>query len=145
MPATLYEPITLLASAARTTSSAGSAVALLDPARRVAAKIDAVALILDVTVDEQTSGDKLDVTVQVMLDNTNWHDVCAFTQHLGNAGAARYVAKITAAAAQAMFTNAALTAGNIRNLLGTSWRVSYTVTDGSTNASFTFAVYAVLM
>jgi len=103
--------------------------------------VKGVYLTLDVTVDESTTADKLDVSVDTKVDGENWTTVCSFTQHAGDAGAARYVAKIIGdGVAQAMFTNAALAAGSIRNLIGNEWRSVATITDDSGNAAFTFTV-----
>ncbi len=100
---------------------------------------------LDVTAAATDAGDELDVYVQTLVDGTNWIDVVRFTQLLGNGGAKRFFAKITAAAAETMFeAGAALNAGNVRNLMGDAWRTKHVQVDDSTqNASFTFAVYAV--
>jgi len=125
----------LLESAARAASANGDSVRL--PHTQVG-----IIFTLDVTVDESTAADKLDVSVQTKIDGTNWIDVVAFTQHAGNAGAKRYVAKVSGTAAESMFTNTALAAGSIRNLIGDEWRVSATVTDDSGSASFTFSVTA---
>lgn len=98
--------------------------------------------VLHVTADESTVSDTLDVKVQCKVDGVNWIDIVAFTQHTGNLGEKKYVAKVVADAAEAMFTDGALSAGNIRNLLGKEYRVDYTVNDDSGSAAFTFNVYA---
>jgi hypothetical protein len=98
--------------------------------------------VLDVTAAGTDAGDTLDVKVQVRLDGTNWVDVAYFTQVLGNGGTKRYIAKVFADVTQAMFLDAALTAGNVRNLLGQVWRVAYAQVDADSNGSFTFSVTA---
>lgn len=146
----VLKPITLLASAAR----AGITKSVTDPAlygsevslREVIDRIQALALVLDVTAAATESGDKLDVTVQALMDRTNWVDICMFTQTLGNGGAVRHVAKLKADAALTMFTDAALTAGNIRDIWGEKLRVKYAITndaDDPVDTSFTFAVTAI--
>jgi len=105
--------------------------------------VNAMAFTLDVTVDESTAADKLDVYVQTKLDGTNWTDVAHFTQHDGNAGAKRYLTKIIAQIAQAEFeVGSALGAAGVRNLLGDEWRVRWAITDDSQSASYTFSVAA---
>jgi len=136
-PKTHNDAVTLLASAARTAATGdGSAV-------KLPALINAAAFTLDVTVDESTTADKLDVFVQTKLDGTNWTDVAHFTQHDGDAGAERYVTKITADGAEAEFLNsAALAEASIRDLFGDEWRVRWAITDDSGSASYTFSVSA---
>lgn len=138
-----HRPVTLLASAVRTTTSTGSqAVPLALPG---GAAMRGVAFVLNVTAAATEAGDTLDVFVQTQLDGTNWVDVVAFTQVVGNGSTKRYFAKVVGGVAQDDFENAtALTAGSVRNLMGRQWRVRYVVTDASTdNASFTFSVVAV--
>ena len=126
--------ITLAASAARTTTGSGSEV-------RLDKGVRSFQFVLDVTVDESTAADKLDVYIQTKVDDTNWVDVVHFTQHDGNTGAARYFAKICADVATSAFANsAALAEANVRNFFGPAWRVRWAVTDDSGNASFTFSV-----
>lgn len=139
----LYEPVTLLASAARTASGNGSAVRLLEGMERVRA----VAFVLDVTAAATDAGDTLDVAVQVKLDGSNWLPVVSFAQVLGNGGAKRYVEKVVAGAAESGFEySAALAAGSTRNLLGLETRVAWAIVDsGDADQSFTFSVSAVAM
>jgi len=142
----LFEAVELLASAARTTSSNGDAVRLLDGAKQANQCVRGIIASLDVTVDESTLADKLDVYIQMKPDGTNWLDVVHFTQHDGNAGAKRYVAKILAGAAESVFeVSSALAESTVRNLLGDEWRVRWAITDDSSSASFTFSVKAGLM
>ena len=138
MPST---PITLLASAA----TAAGAVTETGSAVQVPGYPSAVLLMLDVTAASTDAADTLNVTVQTLIDGTNWVDVCAFTEVLGNGGALRHVAKVTASAAVTMFVNADLAAGNIRNILADQYRVKYAQADGDSNGSFTFSVTALAM
>ena len=141
LPKTQYEFETLLASAARTDTAGtnGDAVYLPRP-------LNALVFVLDVTAAATDAGDLLDVKVQTLIDGTNWVDVCYFTQVLGNGGAKRYIAKILCSTAQAMFSDTALTAGNVRHLFGDTWRVNWVIVDaGTDNASFTFSVKAIAM
>ena len=139
----LNEAVVMLASAARTASANGDSVRLLDGPKSAGQPASAISFVLDVTVDEQTAADKLDVYIQTKADGTNWLDVVHFTQHDGNVGAKRYLAKIAAAAAEAMFeVGSALAEDAVRNLFGVEWRVRVVIVNDSTNASFTFSVSA---
>jgi hypothetical protein len=131
---------TLAASAARTETGVTSAVSIPDAA-------NAIVFEFDVTAAATEAGDTLDMKIQTMVDGTNWIDVCTFTQVLGNGGAKRYFGKVCAATAQTMFENAtSLTAGNVRHILGDTYRCAWAITDASTdNASFTFSVTAIVM
>lgn len=133
-----HDVVTLLASGARTATSTGTT------AVRLPGMVNGLGFVLDVTAAATEVGDLLDVYIQTKLDGTNWVDVQRFTQVLGNGGALRYVAKITAGAAMTEFENGTgLGAAAIRNLLGDEWRTRYVVTDaGAANASFTFSVTA---
>ena len=102
-----------------------------------------VVFVLDVTSAATDVGDTLDVKVQTTLDGSAWIDVCYFTQVLGNGGAKRHVGKICASTAVTMFENGtALTAGNVRHILGNQYRVSYVVVDADADSAFTFTVTA---
>lgn len=127
----------VLASAAQTETGQGGSV-------RLAERVDALAFVLDVTAAATAVDDTLDVYIQTKLDGTNWLDVAHFTQVLGNGGAKRYVAKLTAALATAEFENgSALGEAAVRNLLGDEWRARWDITDaGTDDASFTFSVSA---
>lgn len=133
-----YDAITLLAPGAVTETSAGTTPA------RLPGMINSVAFTLVVSAAATDVGDTLDVYVQTKLDGSNWTDVVHFTQVLGSGGAKRFVAKVSADVAEAMFAaGTALAAGSVRNLIGDEWRVRYDITDASTdNASFTIGVYA---
>ena len=131
-------PVVLLAS----TTTAAGAVTANGSAVHIPGGFNGMAFILDVTAAATDAGDTLNVKVQCRLDGTNWVDVASFTQVLGNGGALKHVAKVSADAAQAMFSDAALAAGNVRNLLGEVWRVTYTQADADSDGSFTFGVTA---
>jgi len=139
----LNEAVVMLASAARTASANGDSVRLLDGPKSAGQDVAGIVFTLDVTVDEQTGADKLDVYIQTKADGSNWLDVVHFTQHDGNVGAKRYTAKIAADAAQAVFeAGSALAEDAVRNLFGVEWRVRVVIVNDSTNASFTFSVSA---
>jgi len=131
-------PVTLLAA---TTTAVGAVTATSTPVS-IPGQPRAMAFVLDVTAAATDAGDTLDVKVQCRLDGTNYVDVCSFTQVLGNGGALKHVGKINADIAQAMFADAALAAGSVRNLQGEVYRVSYTQADADNDASFTFSVTA---
>jgi hypothetical protein len=116
-----------------------------------AGPIKAIAFELNCSVQAKDVGDTLDVYVQTSLDGgTTWVDVVHFTQLLGNTGGAKvYYAKIAAVTALTMFeTAAALTAGNVRDLIGTHLRAKYVITNDSDDpidTTFTFGLIAVAM
>jgi hypothetical protein len=127
---------------ATVTTVSGAIAAGLDSVT-LPSSMQAVSFVLDVTAAATDAGDLLDVKVQTMLDGTNWVDVVHFTQVLGNGGAKRFVAKITAGTAETLFADAALAAGTtVRHLFGDEWRVHVTQVDGDNDASFTFTVKA---
>ena len=131
---------TLRASAASTATGTSDAVFMPDAP-------NAYVFVLDVSAAATEVDDTLDVTVQTMIDGTNWIDVVHFTQVLGNGGAKRYIAKISAESSQTMFENAtALAAGAIRNIVGNKWRCSWVQVDPGGGAdSFTFSVVGIPM
>lgn len=136
-----YDAVALLASGARTDTAGTNTTAVVLPRPE-----NAVILSLDVTAAATAAGDTLDVKVQTLIDGSTWVDVCYFTQVLGDGGAKLHIAKLLGQTAQAMFSNAALTAGNVRHLFGDSWRVNYVIVDATTDdASFTFSVNALVM
>lgn len=125
------------------TTASGLIASTNTDAVRLPGMVNALALVLDLTAAATDGTDTLDVKVQTKVDGTNWMDVAYFTQVVGTDSAVQYVAKITADVAQAMFADAALTAGNTRNILGDEWRVNYTQVDAvADDASFTFRVTA---
>jgi hypothetical protein len=136
----LYEPVTLAASATVTETGNGSTEVRLPKDAR------AVAFVLDLTDAKTAAGDKLDVYVQVKLDGVNWVDAVHFTQILGNgSNTLRFFAKVTAAGAEAVFENGtALGAAAVRNLIGLVTRVRWAVVSGDT-PSFTFSAVAIPM
>jgi len=130
-----FEATEVLASTTETATAAGDAV-------RLQSQVNALGFTLDVTDADAAGGDTLDVYVQTKLDASDWTDVVHFTQVLGNGGAVRHIARVSAGLAQTMFAvSAALTAGNVRHLLGDEWRVRWVVSGGT--AEFTFSVVAV--
>lgn len=133
-------PTILLAS---TATAAGAINAATSSAVHIPGQPRSIAFVLDLTAAATDADDTLDVKVQTRLDGTNWVDVVAFTQCLGNGGAKRHFAKIDAGIAQAMFENgSALAAGSVRNLIGEVWRVVHTQVDADSDGSFTFSVTA---
>jgi hypothetical protein len=134
---TSHDVVTLMASATKTITGVTTRVPL-------PGMVNAFALTLDVTAAATAVGDTLNVTVQTKVDGTNWLDVCAFTEVVGDGGAKTYVEKIVAQLTEAGFeTGATLAAGAVRNLIGDDWRVSWTIVDADADdASFTFSVTA---
>jgi hypothetical protein len=127
--------VTLLASAARTTTGTGDALADLG-------EFGSLVLQLDVTAAATAAGDTLDVYCQTTIDGTNWVDIHHFTQVLGNGSAKRYYAKIVKDVALTEFENGtALGAAASRSILGNQYRVRWAITDAD-DASFTFSVKA---
>lgn len=124
---------TILASGTKTASGDTSAtpITIIDPP-------NAVQLILDVSAVATDGTDTLDVTVRTMIDGKNWVDICAFTEVNGTA-TKRIVAKIIPRLGPSVITDAALTAGSIRSLVGDKYMVAWTIVSGNA-ASFTFSV-----
>ena len=98
----------------------------------------AVQCILETTAIGTLVGDTFDARVQTYIGG-DWIDVCAFSQLLGNDAddAQIHIAKIVAVVAEAMFEDAELAAGSIRNLIGTRWRCRWTF--GAAGA-YTFSI-----
>lgn len=134
----VHDVVTLLAA----TTTAVGAVDANGSSVRLPGMVNGFAFVLDVSAAATDLADTLNVKVQTKIDGTNWVDVAGFTEVLGDGGAVRHIAKITAGAAQAMFLNAALAAGSVRNLLGDEWRVNYVQVDADNDATFTFSVTA---
>lgn len=129
-------PAIIQASAAKTATGIGTAVAARGHHSAVEFQLDLTAAATDV-------GDTLDVFVQTTLDDLLWVDVVHFSQILGNGGVKLYRAKLIGVLAETMFENAAaLGAAAIRHLLGTQYRVRWVIVDADANASFTFALKA---
>lgn len=144
MPYSRFEPVELVASAARTATSTGTtAVDLLSRPGGQPAK--SIAFVLDVSAAATDAADTLDVFVQTKLDGTNWVDVVHFTQVLGNGGAKRFFAKIETDTAVTMFENGtALGAAAVRALFGREWRARWAIVDADADGSFTFSLVAIL-
>ena len=76
--------------------------------------------------------DKLDVAIESTLDGTNWFEICAFTQILGNASAPKFEGwKLHAQGAEASVLDltAAVGAAAKIDAYGTVFRAKWTVTD----------------
>lgn len=100
-------------------------------------------LVCDLTAAATDAGDTLDVKVQTYIAGL-WVDVAYFAQMLGNGGTKRFAAKLMHQTAFSIGDIAsALTAGNIRHLIGDSWRVNYVTVDANANGGFSFVVYAI--
>lgn len=134
------QSVTLVASAAKTADSTG------ETAYTLPCPVGGILFILDLTAAATAVDDTLDVFVQTKI-GSEWVDVVHFTQILGNGGAKRYYAKISATEPQAMFEDgSALAAAAIRHLCGEQFRARWTITDaGADNASFTFSLKALAM
>ncbi|MBP9863347.1 MAG: hypothetical protein KBD62_35710 [Kofleriaceae bacterium] len=131
-----YEYADLLPSAARTVTAGVNGNAVTLPVA------PAYAFCLDVTAAATDVGDTLDVYVQTLIGG-QWVDVVHFTQVLGNGGAKRFFAKVSAGLAETMFENGtALAAGSVRNLCGDAWRGRYVLVDADADASITFQLSA---
>ena len=148
VPITIWPSAAVVGLAASGADDAryGEAVRISDSGNR---PIQGLVAELDLTAAAKDSGDKLDVALQTMLDGTNWVDVLAFTQCLGNGGAKRHIGKLAAGAALTMFEAATgLAAGSIRDLIGEKLRVKYITTndaDATIDTSFTFSVKVTLL
>lgn len=133
----------LLSSAARTASGTGGEVAFNTGLMPGAWPPNGLAFLLDVTVDESTAQDTLDVEVDAWICGV-WCKIVAFTQHAGNEGADQEVIVTTPTAADASFApDTAPSAGEAHQFWGsTKYRVRWTINDDSGSASFTFSVAA---
>jgi hypothetical protein len=131
------QSVALLAAGARVAVGNGAGVAGLGAYRAVEAQ-------LEVTAAATNAGDTLDAFLQTTIDGATWIDIAHFTQVLGNGGAKRFIAKVAADQAEAMFeTGAALAAGAVRHLLGDQYRARWDIVDGGGGVqSFTFSVKA---
>lgn len=127
---------TLLASAARVASGDSSAtpVTIMDAP-------NALQLVLDVSAGATDNTDTLVVTVRTMIDGVNWEDIAAFTTVGGGSPIKRIVAKIVPRLGPGVTADAALTAGQIRHLVGDRYMIAWTIVSGNA-ASFTFSVLA---
>lgn len=135
-----HDVVTLSASGAKTADGQSSSVRL--------PRADAFVFVLDVTNAATDADDTLDVTIQTVLDGTNWVDVVHFTQVLGNgADELTFVSKISRSLATAEFeTGTALGAAAVRHLFGDEWRANWTIVDPTgSNVTFTFSITALPM
>lgn len=129
--------VVLSASAAKTATSTGT-TAITGYGCYTSAVFE-----LDVTAAATAAGDTLDVFIQTSVDGTNYVDIVAFTQVLGDGGAKRYYAKVNSGVALTMFENATALSAGVRNILGDKYRVRWVLVDATTDdASFTFSVTA---
>lgn len=137
---------TLKQSGAETVSTTGTTVQIVEDANGFSTAL----FVLDVTAAATDAGDTLDVFVDQSADGTTWINIAHFTQVLGNGGAKREVAKVTAGefndpdAVLAVASDAA--AAVVRNVgVMPYMRYRSTIVDASTdNASFTYSLVAVL-
>jgi hypothetical protein len=137
------ESFILLASAARATAATAYSTAEADVGGH-----KVWAFNLDCTVQAGVAGDKLDVTIQMSLDNVVWYDIVHFTQIAGNAGAHKsewFGTEFANSAAAPIDLTAALGSGVGRQTCawGNYLRAKYVITDaGAHGQSFTFSVSA---
>jgi len=131
--------VTLVPSAARTTSSTAAVVVPVELVQSAIFQLAVSAAATDV-------GDTLDVFIQHTVDGgTTWDDFVHFTQVLGNGGAKKFLASWSRAPTPESELKApvdgTLAAGVLQGPVGPSWRVKWTVVDaGTANVSFTFSV-----
>lgn len=129
-----------LASGTATVSDPGQ------PAQSFSCPGVGIEFVLDVTSTATDVTDSFDVYIQTMIDGVNWVDVVHFTQLVGTTGPKRYVARLYAGQAQAMFNNATgLGAALVRHILGDQWRVRWDIVDANANASFVYSVKATIL
>lgn len=132
------DKLVISASSAKTVTSTGNTAQDWVP------RDGAATFQLDLTAAATDAADTLDVYVQTTFDGTNWVDIAHFTQMLGNGGTKRYFMKCNSTLAEASFENAAaLAAGSVRNVVGTSWRARWTIVDSDLDCSFTFSITAI--
>jgi hypothetical protein len=132
-----------VAAASRTASGDSGA---LNFAKDFGTAVAAV-VYLDVTAAATAGSDTLNVYVQHSWDGgTTWDDIISFTQVLGNGGAknerATWVAVAAPTSAIAAKSDAALTAGTVRQgPVGSTWRVKWVIGGGG-GVAFNFSVKA---
>ena len=137
------QDVTMSASALKNASGTATAVTGLSP-------YTTATFLLDVTVDESTSADKFYALIQRLLpDGSTWDTIASFPEHLGNAGAEKYVLDITASAAagarKADDDNDApvISPGQVRDVAwGDQLRAAWDIVDASGSAAITFSVTA---
>jgi hypothetical protein len=83
---------TLRAPSASTASETSTAVQVVEDANAFRTAL----FVLDVSAAATAAGDTLDVYVDTSLDGITWINAVHFTQVLGNGGAKREIAKLTA-------------------------------------------------
>jgi hypothetical protein len=99
-----------------------------------------IELSLNLTNAGTDLADTLDVKVQTKIGG-NWVDVAYFAQMTGTGGTKQFMAKLMPQTAFSIGdVAAALTAGNVRHLIGDEWQVLYTVVDANSNSAFVFNV-----
>jgi hypothetical protein len=137
--------IVFAASAARTESGQSSGDSILPQAFLYSQGT----VVLDVTVDESTANDKLDVFIQRKLPGGIWDTIARFTQHDGNAAAQRYVLDIYndgnvtpgARLTDDVVGTPVLAEATVRGVpFCSALRIAGVVTDDSDAASYTFEV-----
>lgn len=141
-----FEIVRMLTSATRTTvgTAYGSEFQMSEGFQSASGAV----FTLDVTDADTNVGDKLDVYIQAKLDDNNWVDIVHFTTVLGNGlDDLTHVAKVGSGLAETTFeVGTALASGSVRNLLASTLRVKYVITDdGSHGQSFTFAVFGQIL
>jgi hypothetical protein len=137
------QDVTMSASALKDESGTATAVTGLSP-------YTTATFFLDVTVDESTSADKFYALIQRLLpDGSTWDTIASFPEHLGNAGAEKYVLDITASAAagarKADDDNdvPVISPGQVRDVAwGDQLRAAWDIVDASGSAAITFSVTA---
>ena len=138
IPRPLGRALTLAASAARTASANGTAVAAHDVSRLL--------VLLNITASATDAGDTLDVYVDVSPDNATWLNAIHFTQQAGNGAAGKQFAVLDATNPGATVTDVTsdAAAGAVRpGLFGAYVRARWAITDvAGDDASHTFSVTA---
>ena len=135
--AQLYDDgVQLYSSTAITATGSGTVEALFP------GSISGVVLTCTIASAGSSSGDKLDMYVQTMLDGSSWLDVCHFTQITGVSTGICMVDKIHRDGAVTAFaTTDTLAADAQRDIVGSKWRARWVITS-STDPTFSASVYA---
>jgi hypothetical protein len=96
-------------------------------------------LVLVVTNADKDAGDTLDVLVDCSIDGVSWVNICHFTQIIGTDAASTIMAVIPRTGTGAVVNATAdLTAGNVRNFIGTWLRSRTTRVDANSDEDMTF-------
>jgi hypothetical protein len=131
--------ITLAASAARTTSANGTAVASLGYLSRYI-------VVCNITASATEAGDTLDVYVDVSLDGSTYFNAIHFTQQAGDGAARKEFAVLDSSNPGTSVINVTTDAasGVVRPaLFGPYMRARWAIaTSGTSNSSHTFSVTA---